>query len=426
MEENTRKVKKKNKKHFGFIGFLVFAFALIIFINVMLSFDNRLTTTIVRSGAEEDKISAKGYIFRKQTVINAPSDGYLFCAAGEDERVSLGETVMYIYKNEINVQANGELKAIEEKIERLKEASLTGDIFSNDTAKIEQTISQSLKAVPELGTKGKIGEVAEISHMVDSLIEKRRIISGEIQTPDSNAEIARLENEKTQIEQKYNIERTQVHAPVTGAFTARIDGLEDKLTPEALNEITSEYLKELDRLSAEARVSEKAQQGQPIGKIVDNYGWNIAALVPFDEAEGLEVGDTINMRFPDVGIETVAGTISRITPEKSGRVIMVVSTNKYVDMIYSSSRVNVEFIKNYYDGYRIPAKSLRMTDGRMGVYVIRSGKARFITVDLLYNGRDWIVVSDKSGDTVDGKSALKLYDELIVSGNELYDGKVVR
>lgn len=426
MEASERKTKRKKKKHFGFIGFLIFAFVLIVVFNVTLSFKSRLTTTIVRRGSEEDLISAQGYIFRDQTIITAPGDGYLVCAADEDERVSLGETVMYIYKNEINLQANSEIKAIEEKIERLKEASYSGEIFSNDTAKLEQTISQNLRDVPRLAGRGDIEAVSEVSRAVDFLIEKRRIIAGEIEAPDSKAEIQKLEAEKAQLEQKYNIERTRVHAPVTGTFTARIDGLEEKLTLKALSEITPEYIKEIGKLFKEARVKEKTKQGEPIGKIVDNFGWSVAALVPQTEVEGLEAGDTINIRFPDLGVETISGTISRITPEVSGKVIMIVSTNRYVDKIYSASQVNVEFIKNYYDGYRIPAKSLRMTDGRMGVYVIRSGKARFITVDLLYNGKNWIVVSDKAEDSPDGKSALKLYDELIVSGNELYDGKVVR
>ncbi|MBR5614730.1 MAG: HlyD family efflux transporter periplasmic adaptor subunit [Clostridia bacterium] len=427
MKNNEKSsIRKKKKRRGGFIGFLVFAFVVIVAANVVLSYGSRLTTTVVRKGAEEDSISAEGYVFREQTVINAPSSGYLYCVKDEDERVSLGETVMYLYKNEINLAANSELKEIEKKIEKLSASSLTGDVFSNDAAKIEQTISQSLRNVPKLGFKGDIDAVAKISDTVNSLVEKRRIISGEAQPADKNSEIKKLKAEKEQLEKEYNIERTLVHAPKTGAFTSRIDGLEDKLTLKALEEITPEYLKELDKLKVDAKTPEYANQGEPIGKIVNNFTWSIAARVPYDEAEGLQVGDKLNIRFSDISVETIEGTVSKITPEVSGKVILVVTSNKYIDMIYSSSRVNVEFIKSYYDGFRIPAKSLRMTDGTMGVYVIRNGKAKFLPVDLLYNGKSWVVVSDRSGSTADGNSPLKLYDELIISGKNLYDGKVVR
>ncbi len=426
MKNDRKSSKRKTKKHGGFIGFLVFAFVLIISVNSVLSYGNRMTTTIVRSGAEEDLISAQGYVFREQTVINAPSSGYLYCVMAEDERVSLGETVMHIYKNEINISANNELKAIDEKLQKLSGTALTGDVFSNDTAKIEQTISQSLRRIPALGAAGNLESVAEIEESVNSLIEKRRIITGETQPVDNNAEMKRLQAEKASIEKKYNIERTLVHAPKTGAFTARIDGLEDKLTLKALEEITPEYLKELDKLPAEAKTAEYANSGEPIGKIVNNFSWSIAAKVPAVEAEGLQIGGKLKLRFPDISIDTVEGTITNITPEASGKVILVVNSNKYVDMIYSASRVNVEFVKSSYDGYRIPAKSLRMDGTTMGVYVIRNDKARFLPVDLIYSGKNWVVVSEKADDTADGNSPLKLYDELIVSAKNLYDGKVVR
>ncbi len=426
MKNNRKSSKQKTKKRGGFIGFLVASFVLVISVNSVLSYGNRMTTTIVRSGAEDDLISAQGYVFREQTVINAPSSGYLYCVMAEDERVSLGETVMHIYKNEINISANNELKALEEKLEKLSGAALTGDVFSNDTAKIEQTISQSLRRIPALGHMGNLESVADIEESVNSLIEKRRIITGEIQPVDNNAEIKRLQAEKASVEKKYNIERTLVHAPKTGAFTARIDGLEDKLTLKALEEITPEYLKELDKLPAEAKTAEYANSGEPIGKIVNNFSWSIAARVPADEAEGLQIGRKLKLRFPDISIDTVEGTITNITPEASGKVILVVNSNKYVDMIYSASRVNVEFVKSSYDGYRIPAKSLRMDGTTMGVYVIRNDKARFLPVDLIYSGKTWVVVSEKADNTADGNSPLKLYDELIVSAKNLYDGKVVR
>ncbi|MBR5155684.1 MAG: hypothetical protein IKW62_04290, partial [Clostridia bacterium] len=161
-DKTTTKKNSRKKRKGGFVGFLIFAFVLVVAGNVIFSYGDRLETTIVRSGSEEDMISATGYIFREQTVINAPSDGYLYCEANEDERVSLGEAVMYIYKNEINVSANNELKAIDEKISELSEGLRSSDVFSSDTAKIEQTIAQSLRKVPKLGAKGEMDSIATI------------------------------------------------------------------------------------------------------------------------------------------------------------------------------------------------------------------------------------------------------------------------
>lgn len=420
------KVKtQKKKKHMGFLGFLVFAFVLIVAVNVMLSRGSGLETTIVRSGLEESIVKADGYIFRDQTLIYAPSDGYIYCEASEDERVGRGEVVMYIYKNQINLSASSELKKVEQQISEFSKGLRTADVFSSDPAKLEQTIAQSLRNVPKAGARNDMKRVGEICDEVNKLIEKRRIVLGEIQAVDRTQELEKLKAQKAELEEKYNIERTILHAPKTGAFTARIDGAEDKLSLKALEGINLDYIKQLDKLSMEAKSNEKVAAGEPAGKIVDNFSWSIAAVVPKASIEGLRVGTNLDVRFPDVGTEVISCTVSKITPEESGKVVLVVNTNKYVDMIYSMSRAKVEFVKASYGGFRIPAKSLRMTDGVMGVYVIRSNKARFIPVKLLYNGEAFVVVAEEV-ESAETPKVLKLYDELIVRGKDIYEGKVMR
>ncbi len=424
-EKANEKKNKAKKRRGNFVGFLIFAFVLIVAGNVIFSYGDRLETTIVRSGEEEDMISATGYIFREQTVINAPVSGYLYCEAAEDERVSMGEPVMYIYKNEINLSANNELKMVDEKINELSEGLRSSEVFSSDTAKLEQNIAQILRKVPKYGAKGDLEKAAAVAEEVNSLIEKRRIIAGEIEAPDREKELADLKAQKAELEKKYNIERSVVHAPKTGAFTSRIDGLEDKLTMSALANVNREYLRELDKLYKDAKTSEKVEENQPIGKIVNNFTWSVAAQVSADLAEGLRIGSELDIRFSDISVDTIKGTVSKITPEESGRVILVVNSNKYVDKIYSVSRAKVEFVKHSYEGFRIPAKALRMLDGKMGVYVIRSNKARFIPVELMYNGKDWVVVAEQT-ESFETPTVLKLYDELIIDGKDIYEGKVVR
>ena len=176
-EKQNRKKKKESKK--GFISFLIIAFVLSVIVNVVLSYGDRLETMIVRHGSEEEIVKAEGYLFRNQTVINSPGDGFIYCEADEDQRVKLGETVAYVYANELDASVNSELKALEREIAELSASSLKGDIYSNDTARVEQTILSELSRVPGLGYRNQIGEVEEIRKEIDRLIEGRLIITGE-------------------------------------------------------------------------------------------------------------------------------------------------------------------------------------------------------------------------------------------------------
>ena len=63
-----------------------------------------------------------------------------------------------------------------------------------------------------------------------------------------------------------------------------------------------------------------------------------------------------------------------------------------------------------------------MIGNEKGVYVVRSDMARFVPVNIKYNSKDWAIAAE----TIEGDETLKLYDELIVNGKDLYDGKDVR
>lgn len=419
---SRRERRERRKSRRGFITFLIGAFVLCVAVNVALSFNNRLETMIVRTGTEEESIATEGYLFREQTVIPAQTSGYLYCVTGEEQRVKIGETVAYIYKNEIDTSAMSELKAIEKDIAKFESGSLKKDIYSNDTAKIEQSIAEELSKVPTLGFQCRLGEIDTIKEEVNSLIEDRRIITGEAQPKDNSQKLRELKKKKTELEAEHNIERTIVHAPAAGAFTARIDGLEEMLDPKLLEEITPGYIKTLKNKSAETDAETHVENGWWIGKIVNNFIWSIAALVPAEMVEDMSVGDRIDVRFPDIDVRTVEGKVSKITSEEGGNVVIVVESNKYIDKIYSTSKVKVELIKHHYEGYKIPSKSIRIIDGRAGVYVIRNNKARFMPVDIIYNSKEWVIAAEKT----DEDSSIKLYDELIISGKDLYDNKVVR
>lgn len=415
-----RREKRKNRR--GFITFLLSAFVLCVAVNVAMSFNDRLETMIIRTGTEEESIAAEGYLFREQTVIPAQTAGYLYCVKDEEQRVKTGETLAYIYKNEINSTAMSEIKSIDKEIAKLETGSQKKDIYSNDAAKIEQSIAGELGRIFNLAYRGHLDEIEIIKDEVNGLIEDRRIITGAAQPKDNVQELEILKQKKTTIEAEYNIERTLVHSPATGVFTSRVDGLEEMLEPEYLDGITPEYIAELNKKTVKTESEAYVESGWPIGKIVNNFTWSVAALVPVDMAEDMNVGDSIDVRFPDVDIRTIRGTVSKISSAEKGYVVVVVESNKYIDKVYSSSKVKVELIKHHHEGYKIPSKSIRIIDGRAGVYVIRNNKARFMPVEIIYNSKEWVIADEKA----DENSSIKLYDELIISGKDLYDNKVVR
>ncbi len=414
--------KKRKKRGISRYAGMFFAIVIVyVLVNIVMTGGNSMQTTIVQRGTEEDVLTADGYVFRNSTIITSPVSGYLLCEVKEDSRVKKGEAVVSVYKNEINFRANSELRAIDEKIRRLSESSPALDVFSNDPVRIEQNISETLRSVHELSYEKDAKSVAEVYDSVNALIAKKRVISGET-LPDDSKELEELKAQKAEIEKTNNVDREVVHSPVSGAFTAVVDGLEEQMSVDRISDVTPSYLKELDKLSAENIVKDKINTGDPIGKVVNNFLWYVAVVLPEDEAKEMSVGDSVGIRFKSVGGEAVSGNIARISNIENKKAAVVISSNKYIDSVYSTSKTEVEIVRNSYEGFRIPAKSIRIIDNVKGVYVIRNDVARFVPVKTQYTAEDWVIVSEK----IDGTETLKLYDELIVKGKDLYDGKDVR
>ena len=93
-------------------------------------------------------------------------------------------------------------------------------------------------------------------------------------------------------------------------------------------------------------------------------------------------------------------------------------------------------ITNTLEGIRVPKEALRILtktkeneDGSTsqiqisGIYCIIGSEAWFKPVEILYNGEGFLLVQSASQDE---KLRLRPGDEVIISAQDLYDGKVVR
>jgi hypothetical protein len=73
-------------------------------------------------------------------------------------------------------------------------------------------------------------------------------------------------------------------------------------------------------------------------------------------------------------------------------------------------------------GLRVNQAALRVVDGVTGVYVVSGITAKFRPVDILYSDTDFAICAYDAANT----NSLVQYDEVIVRGGDLYDGKIIR
>lgn len=420
-EKNKDKKKKQKKKNSWF-----FIIALIVFLVVYLSVSfilntgSAVSTVVVKKGSVEDSIFSQGYIFKDSEIITAESDGYIDCLKEDEEKVKKGEAVVAIYKDQVNAGLKGELSAIEEKIKSLEKTIKYKSSSDGNSAKTEQSISDKMKQIGALTDRKDIKQISQIKKDVSAMLLKRNNVSDE---QSEEIELEELKAEKNRLMLKLNEQAEVIYAKNAGAFTSRVDGAEELLSLKNIkeNKVDHKYIENLKKFKLKDEVTGRVQKGDPVGKIVNNYIWNIVMEIPTAESELIQEGSEIKIRFTELDEMAVDGQITDISSEENGKVIVIVKSNKYVDSVYHTSRAEVQLIKRTYTGVKIPQKALRIVDEKKGVYVLRGNLVKFIPINIIYSDDTWVIATES-----ETNSGIKLYDEVVLKGKNLYDEKVVK
>ena len=105
--------------------------------------------------------------------------------------------------------------------------------------------------------------------------------------------------------------------------------------------------------------------------------------------------------------------------EEGDEAVVILSCDEMSEYISSARYYSANIIFNSYDGLKISKDSLRMKDEQKGVYIRMGNQIVFKKVDILYEA-DGYVISKKG---LPDSSYLRIYDEIVVGGKNLYDGK---
>lgn len=419
MTSRRAKRHKKQKRSWIIKGILSVA-ALYLVFSVIFSFRSSMTTAIALKGTIEEEILADGYVFRDQKVMIAPASGYLEAWVSEGDRVREGQSLGCIYTGEYDPERSQKIQELNRQISQLEHGTPEAT-YSGNSVMAEQKIASAVRDMSDLRTEHDISNLTEGKENLNLLIaRKRNTESGTAE--DKDAALTALKSQLKELENATEGGKHELTAPGAGVFYSRIDGMEDKLSLAALDQVSVSYLKELDKIPLTR--SSDVVQNEPVGKVVNNYGWYFSANVDAKDAERLKVGQSIRMRFFDLSDTTVYGTVRTLSGEEDGKVAVTIYTNRYVEGIYAASRTSAELVLVRSEGIKVPVQSLHMQDNQTGVYVLRLGVARFVPVQVRYKNSDWAIIGAVTDTGAEYK--LQIYDEVVVESKNLEDGKVVR
>jgi hypothetical protein len=193
-------------------------------------------------------------------------------------------------------------------------------------------------------------------------------------------------------------------APAAGYFAPAADGLEDVLTPQAADTLTAADLTSLDGGTT---------PDGAYGRLITGQTWYLAANVGVGR---LTVGETVTALLDEA--VSVDMTVVRLGDDG----LAVLESDRQVAEVAALRQVSTRLTYDRCEGLLVPAEALRRDeDGQPGVYILEAGCARWKSITILRQTGDALVAALDTSDT----ACLWPGDEVLLTDQELYDGKVV-
>ncbi len=392
----------------GFVILLAAVFAVHQFISSVYS-PVKTETAVFYSAS--DGLNITGLIIRSETLVTSSEGGVMHFVLEDGSRVAKDGVIANIYDSESASITLSKIDSVNTKIEDIEEMLSYNDLEAADLDMINAKATQSLNNLIVSGASGNFGNMSELSDELLSALNRRQVAMGE--TTDFSAQLEQLKAEKNELSASLPSAKGTVKAAMSGYFVSKADGYETVLTCGNPESITPEFM---------SSVSAAELPDGVIGKIVSDYEWYIAAEISINESLKYKEGDSLTIYTSVKSYPKLPVTVKKINiSESSSSAVVVFSCNEMNSELATMRSGPMTVVTKEYDGLRVPSSALRVVDSKRGVYVLTGMQVKFVEVNVLYNDDSYMICEKQTSD----ESVLRLYDEVIVKGKNLYDGKIV-
>lgn len=370
-----------------------------------------ITTVSAEYNTVTQGLPITAFVIREEKIIDSTTKGTLHFVLDDGERVAKNGVIANIYSNADASVTVSQIEQLKSHIADIEEIQSYNDVEAADISLANSKVINSLNGLIRNSAAGDFSNANSARSELLANISRKQMITGE-QT-DFSARINELKTQIDTLNASLPEAKGYIKADTSGYFVSGIDGYENIVSCDEIEKITPEFL---DTLKAE-KVDQNA-----VGKIVSGYTWYIAANVSLEDSMQYKSGDTLTIKTSIKTAPELDVTVEKINVSQKGdNAVLVFSCQQMNSELASMRKGNMTIIKNTYSGLRLPKKTLRVQDGKTGVFVRSGMTIKFVGVNVIYSTDDYIICEQQTSND----NVLRLYDDVVVKGKRLYDGKIV-
>lgn len=160
------------------------------------------------------------------------------------------------------------------------------------------------------------------------------------------------------------------------------------------------------------------------GQITTGFSWKFYAVCDLDTAARFDNISSVKISVPGKQNTPLSATVEEVAPDKDNGLAKIVLQCQTINAeVLSFGQETAQIDLKTYEGIRIDKEALHIVDGQRGVYVKYGNLQRFLKIATLYENDSYILIPENGKIGTDNE--VRLYDEIIVQGTNLQDGKLL-
>jgi hypothetical protein len=319
-------------------------------------FTDPLTMATAYSYEVEESAAATGYLVRDEKVLPDSGGGELQLRYQEGEKVGVNDAIATVYADQASLQRQNQIETLTTQLEQLRyaqEAAQAGEV----SLKLDTQITRDIVALRANLAADRLesadGNITELRALV---LKRDYTYSG----GDPTAKIQELESQLKTLKAQTASAAKAVRAPVSGVYSAVVDGYETVLTPAGLDDLTPDALSSVQKDSSVA---------SDVGKLILGDAWYYAAVLSAKDAASLAVGQSVTLRFAKGAERDFRVTVRSLSGEEGGRVAVVFTGRQYLSEVTLLRQQSADVIRSTVSGVRVPpecpAREQKRPDGAL-------------------------------------------------------------
>ena len=426
------------------IGATAVAVLLLIYVGyqVYLSQYTGLKTEAATYSTVSESIDTTGFIIRDEEVISSSYSGVLNYTVDDGEKVAEGGAIAEIYPTEEDAAVQNRIARIDDELNRLSALETPSDSTASNPKLIGSQISKKITSILGALKSGSMSDVTDERNDLQLLLSQRQVVTGKESSGDYAAHVNELHEERIALTQSASASIGTVSSPAAGYFIRSVDGYENAVS---LDGVTSLSVSDVRALEEEEPAGTDTES---IGKVAKDFNWYIACILTENNLVRLDRTTKVTVEMPFATVEQIPAEVVKINRDSETGEAAVILKCTYMNSDLASARMETLRINiSSYSGVLVPESAVHFADvvahetdedgnevdvtyeNIRGVYVKSGSRLRFVQIfsDATINGYAICKVSlstEEREQLVTGDT-IQLYDEVVVEGTDLYDGKML-